>query len=133
MNVKRYLIATLVLFVFIFLYEWFVHGYLLLGAYQATSDIWREAAEMTTNLPLALAFQLVFAAWIAFVFTQIYRDGGIERGLQFGLYFGVFAGILSASWYIYLPVTAQLGVSWLVSSIIEGLIGGLILGAIYRR
>ncbi len=133
MNVTRYLAATVALFAFIFLYEWLVHGVLLMGIYHETPQVWRDFAEMAAHMPLAMCFQLALAAWTAFVFTQIYPEGGLARGLPFGLYFGVFAGILTASWYLWLPVATKLGWSWLASGIGEGLGGGLILGSIYRK
>lgn len=83
-------------------------------------------------MPLAAGFQLVLAFWTAYAFTQIYPNGGVANGLLFGLYFGVFAGILTASWYLWLPVSAILGFSWFFSGLFQGVAGGLILGAIYR-
>lgn len=133
MNVKRYIIAALAFFVFVFFYEWVLHGILLSGFYQQTSKIWREMAEMQANMPKGMGFQLVFAAWTTFIFTQIFPEGGLKNGSRFGLYFGVFAGILTASWYLWLPVPSVLGASWFVGSLIEGVVGGSIIGAIYRR
>jgi hypothetical protein len=98
MNFQRYLLAALALFVFIFLYEMLVHGFLLLGMYHATASVWRNFAEMEANMPLAMCFQLALSAWTAFAFSQFYKEGGIKNGLFFGLLFGVFAGILTASW-----------------------------------
>lgn len=133
MNFKRYLMASIAFFIFVFLYEWLVHGVFLMGIYQQTSNVWRDFAVMEANMPLAMLFQLVFSLWTAFVFTQLFRKGGLVNGLRYGIYFGVFAGILTASWYIWLPVPAVLGLSWFVSSIIEGLGGGAILGLIYHE
>lgn len=133
MNIKRYLLATCAVFVFFFLYEGFVHGYLLMGIYKQTSTVWRDFNEMSSNIPLSMGYQLALAVWVTFVFTQIYQEGGVAKGLLFGLAFGVFAGILTASWYLWLPVPAQLAWSWLATGIGEGLGGGLIMGAIYRR
>ena len=90
MNLKRYLGAAFALFVFIFFYEWLVHGYLLLGMYHKTSTVWRDFAEMAAHMPLAMCFQLALAAWTAFVFTQIFKEGGVKIGLFFG---GLFWGI----------------------------------------
>lgn len=132
MNVKRYIAASVALFVFIFLYELFVHGYLLMGFYQQTVHVWRSFEQMATEMPLAMGYQLALSTWTAFVFAQLFPSGGVENGIRFGLYFGVFAGILTASWYLWLPVPLALSWSWLASGVVEGLGGGLILGAIYR-
>jgi hypothetical protein len=133
MNVKRYLAATGALFIFIFFYEYLVHGVLLMGLYEKTPTVWRTFDEMKNNMPLAMIFQLALSAWIAFAFTQIFPEGGWKRGVLFGLFFGVFAGILMATWYLWLPVPAQLGAGWFAGGIGEWIGGGIILGLIYRK
>lgn len=132
MNFIRYFAATAALFVFIFLYESLVHGYLLMEIYQETPQVWRNFDEMTANIPLSMCFQLALSIWSVFAFTQIYRKGGVRNGLLFGLFFGVFSGILTASWFLWLPVSATLGWSWFLSGIAEGLGGGLVMGSIYK-
>lgn len=133
MHMKRFLGATLVLFVFIFFYEWIVHGMLLMSTYMMTPHVWRDFAEMKANMPMAMIVQFVLAVWITFAFTQLYPEGGLANGLRYGLYFGVFAGILTASWYLWLPVSPHLGWSWLAGGIGEGLGAGIVLGYVYRR
>lgn len=133
MNLKRFLLAALALFVFIFLYEWIVNGIFLTDVYKETPRVWRSPQEMSANFPLVIGFQLALALWLTFAFSQLYRDGGIANGLLFGLFFGVFAGLLTAYWYVWLPVSPKLGWSWFTSGLGEGLGGGLLLGSIYHR
>lgn len=133
MNFKRYLLATIALFAFIFLYELALHDFILTGIYEETVNVWRKLADIEANSPLVLLYQFALAAWSAFAFTQLYKEGGIKNGLLFGLFFGVFAGILTSSWYLWLPVPAKLAWSWFFSSLGEGLGGGFILGSIYRK
>lgn len=133
MNFRRYLLATLALFVFILLYEMFIHGFVLMKMYIATANVWRDFSEMEANMPISLCFHLALSAWIAFIFSQLYKEGGIKNGLLFGLFFGVFAGILTASWYLMLYVPAKLSLSWFFSSVGEGLGSGLVVGSIYRK
>lgn len=133
MNFKRYIAATVALFFFIFLYEMVVHGFLLMGIYEETSTIWRPFKEMQGNMLMTMGFQLALSAWVAFAFTQIYPEGGINKGLCFGLFFGVFAGILTSMWYLWLPVPAILGLGWFGLGVGEGLGGGFLLRLIYRK
>lgn len=132
-NIKRLLLAAIAVFVFIFLYEFLIHGMLLMPIYQSTPQVWRDFAVMEANMPLSMGVQLASVFWLAFAFSQLYPEGGIKKGLLFGLFFGVFAGILNASWYLVLPVSETLGWSWFVFSFLEVLAAGAILGAIYRR
>lgn len=132
MNLQRYLLSTVAMFVFVFLYEIWVHGFVFIGMYEATAQVWRDFSVMEANMPLAMGFQLVLSAWTAFIFTQMYKEGGVKNGLLFGLFLGVFAGILMASWYLWLNVPVTFSLIWLVSSIGEGLGSGLILGLVYH-
>ena len=132
-NVKRYIGATLALFVFIFLYQWVVHGMILSPFYHETPKVWREMAEMKANMPIGMLFQLLIAAWLAFVFTRLFKSGGLAKGLLFGFYFGVFMGLTTATWSLWLPVQAALGWGWFVAGLLEGIGGGAVLGLVYRK
>ena len=133
MNVKRYLIATVALFVFLCLYGMLVHGMLLSGMYEASAQIWRDYTEMQALAPFRFIFQIVLAAWAVLAFSQFYKKGGVKHGLLFGLFFGVFAGILAAMKYLWLPISGALCVSWFIANTVEWVLGGLILGYIYRK
>lgn len=133
MNLKRFLAATAALFVFIVLFEWLVHGILLMDLYRETPYVWRTLEEMEANIPLVMLFRFFFSVWLTYVFTQIYPDGGIVNGVRYGLYFGVLMGLLSASWYFYLPISAKLGWQWFSYGVAEGLFSGMILGFIYKK
>lgn len=133
MNFKRFSAATVALLVFFVLYEWLVHGYLLMPIYRETPHVWRTMEEMNANMPLTMFLQVCFAAWLTFVFTQIFPTGGLKNGIKYGIYIGVLMAFLSTTWYLCLPVSEKLGWSWFANGIVEGLAAGIILGAIYKK
>lgn len=133
MNLTRFLGAAVGLFIFCFIFDWIVHGMLLVNTYHETPQVWRNAQEMQANMPYSLAITAILSLILAFAFTQFYPEGGVNNGLLFGLFIGVFAGILMGEWVLWLPVASKLGWSWLASGIAKGLGGGLVLGSIYRR
>lgn len=132
MNVKRFIGAAIALCLFVFFYEWFVHGYLLVDQYMETPNLWRAYPQMMDLMPIGSLIKFIASFWLAFAFAQLYKQGGAAKGLLFGLFFGIFAGLLAASSYVWLPISTTLAFSWLLNGIVEWLIGGLILGAIYR-
>lgn len=132
MNTVRYIIAAIVFFVFMFIYESFVHGSLLMNLYQETPSIWRDFNQMKEYMPYNIAIMALLALWITFIFTRFYREGGWRNGLTFGFYIGVLAGIQAAGAYFYLPISMTLALLWFVTYLVESLVGGFIIGAIYR-
>lgn len=131
MNTKRFLWAFIALFIFTFFYQWFVNAFLLSGLYKETADLWRSHLEMKRRFPLMILYHAAVAIWLTFAYFRFYGKGGIKDGFNFGLIFGVFAAILAAAPYIWLPITAGLAVSWFIAFVIQGIISGLILGALY--
>lgn len=133
MNVSKYLSSIIAVFIFVFIYELIIHGFLLNSMYRQTPQVWRSSGEMQANMPILMLFQLAIAVVTSFIFSQWFKEGGTKNGLIFGLYFGIIAAILNSSWYLFLPISTALGWGWFVSSLVEGLGIGLILGSIYRN
>lgn len=133
MNVKRYLGASLALFIFVFFYEWLVHGVLLMNTYHQTAALWRTQHDMAALMPLGFVFQIIGAAWATFAFTKFYKNGGVKNGVTFGILLGVLAGIWASSTYIWMPIPAMLAWSWFFACAIKFLIGGAIIGYIYHK
>jgi hypothetical protein len=131
MNVKRYFLAAISLFIFIFAYETFVHGKLMLNIYSETPNIWRSPEQMAAYVPFNILIMATLSLWITFIFTQLFKKGGWKNGLEFGLYFGVLSGIQAVGSYYFLPISATLATCWFIAYVIESLIGGILVGAIY--
>jgi hypothetical protein len=88
---------------------------------------------MMNYIPYNLVIMALIALWITFIFTRFYAQGGWKNGLHFGFYLGVLAGLQAAGAYYYLPVSATLAAVWFVVYAVQSTIGGLIIGAIYRK
>ena len=93
------------------------------------------------SMPLSsrLALQLNVGVQIGFfVFAYAYAKGyeGGNRALE-GLRFGVVVGLLLAcfavTWnYVVLPVSGSLGMAWIVDTLVEMAIYGVIVGLVYK-
>lgn len=133
MNIKRFLLATLALFVFIFVYESFIHGFLLQDLYSETPNLWRSYDQMLNFIAFNIVIEVIIALWLTFIFTRFFPQGGVSNGFRFGFYIGVLSAIQAAAAYFYLPISLMLSGSWFAAYLIESILGGLILGAIYKR
>ena len=128
MNIKRYFLSCAALFAFIFIYETFVHGHLLLGLYSATPNLWRPFTQMQSYALFNIVIMMGLSLWLTFIFTRFFRDGGLKNGIFFGFYMGILSGLQAAGAYYYLPILA-----WFIFSAIESMVGGALIGALYRE
>jgi hypothetical protein len=69
MNTKMFAQAALAAFVFVFAFEFVVHGVLLKGMYVETAHLWRS--ESDSKMQFILMGQIVFSGVTAFLFTKV--------------------------------------------------------------
>ena len=130
MNNSRYLIASLVAFVYFFVAEYVFHGAILSGTYELIgSQMMREAPVFVWFFPAYLVLGFV----LTYVFVRGYENKGLGEGLRFGIIMGILIGTPNALIrYAVEPWPGDLIVTWIVGTIIEYLIGGVLIAAVYR-
>lgn len=77
----------------------------------------------------------IAAPVFAFVYTKGYEagKGGIGQGVRFGFYLGVFlAASISLGFYAALPIPGILAVYWFIGGVVEYVVVGAVVGAIYK-
>ena len=133
MNIKRYGLAAVAVFAFMFAFEFFWHGILLHDQYEATKALWRSEQDFEAFFPLAIAVTVVLALLISFIFTRHYESCGLGEGVRFGVMLGLLMGVLQFGIYPYLPIPLGLAVSWFLGATLEGIGIGIVLALIYRN
>lgn len=133
MNISRFLSAVVALFVFMFGYETWVHAVLLKDIYHQTPSIWRSYEQMIQYTPFNTLLMGLTAFWLTFIFTRLFKEGGFKNGLRFGIYIGVLSGMQAAGAYFYLPISGLLAFYWFIAYLVESILGGYLIGLIYKR
>ena len=131
MNKQRYVISALATFVFVFLYDFLVHGFLLGDLYRQTAQLWRSEEEY--KMPVMLISEFGFSAVLAYIFTLNYEGKGVGEGVRFGLWIGMLLGAIEIGKYSYMPVPIILMLSWVLAALLTGLGSGMILSLVYKR
>ena len=72
MKMKRFALAAIGAFVFVFLYEFLVHGYLMMGLYEQTASVWRPQEE--SNMAAMFLSQFLFGTALAFLYPIVGPD-----------------------------------------------------------
>lgn len=133
MNVKRYIITVIAVFVFTFAYDFVVHGVLLADTYKSLENLWRPEAEMQALMPLMAVAQLLLALIFTFIFTRNYEGNGIGEGLRYGLYAGLLLAAPQVASYVWMPVPASLTAIWVGSVIVWGILAGIVVSLVYKE
>src|SRR2546430_10302714 len=97
MNTKRWLLASVAVFVVIGVLEFLIHGVLLSGLYKQTASVWRPGAEMREMMWIFWVGYLVFAPFFALIYVKGYEKGkpGLGPGFRYGLYLGALVSVMT--------------------------------------
>ena len=136
MNTKRWLLASVGVFVVIAVMESFIHGVLLSDMYRATASVWRAKPEMQQMMWIFWAGYLVFAPFFALIYVKGYEKGkpGLGQGIRCGLYVGAMLSVMqSFGWYAILPIPFVLAFYWFLAILVEFIAAGAAAGLVYRE
>ena len=132
MNIKRFFIASIVVFIMIQAIDWLVHGVLMAKWYQDIKGLWRP--EMMDYMWVMVLGSLFYSFMFVFIFTKGYEERGVVEGARFGLFIGLLmyvSGIFGQ--YAMYPIPFGMAMIWLAYGTIEMVIAGMITAAIYRK
>ena len=134
MNYSRIAMAGLVAWVVSLPIGFFVNEVLLSGLYAANAAAFRPDAEMMANLPYGFGMTLVGMQVFAYMFARGYEGGsGITEGARFGACAGLLIVLLGTGWnWVTTPISASLGLAMAVDLLVEAVLYGAIVGAVYR-
>ncbi len=130
MNMKRFIIAGISAFVFVFFYEFLVHGFLMLEQYEQTMDVWRPQEE--ANMLIMTLSQFLFGMAVAFFYPIVGLDTDCKKAIPFGVGLGLVMGVPQIATYCYLPIPLQMSLSWAVIEFIKGLGSSIIVSKVYN-
>lgn len=133
MNVQRYVIGSIAVFVFLLIIELIFHKVLLIGCYDEYTQTIRPGFLNSWYAIWLFLGYLIFAFGFCFVFTKGYENKGIGEGIRYGLYIAI-AFVVSSSLigYAVCAIPLKLIVAWIIGYPIIMILAGIIIAAIYR-
>lgn len=129
---KKMILSGLAVFVAWSVMDFVIHGVILGPSYAATASLWRPMGEMK----MALMYVTVLIAALAFVliYFLFFSRRGISTGLQYGVFFGLATGVpMGYGSYAVMPIPYSMAFAWCFGSVVEAVVGGLIVGWIIRE
>ncbi len=128
---KRVILAVLAVFVAWFLLDLVIHDLILAKSYQDTANLLRPPNEM--KFVLMWLVRLVAATTFVVIYAGLIHERSVAIGLKYGLIFGLGAGVsMGLGTYSVMPIPAGMAVGWLVGTVIESAVGGLLAGWIVK-
>ena len=112
--------------------DFVIHGVILQSSYQATAQFWRPMNEMK----MGVMYVAVLIAAVAFVcvYARFFGPRGIRTGAEYGAWFGLGAGVsMGYGAYAVMPIPYAMAFAWFLGTLVEGIVGGIITGAIIRK
>lgn len=132
MNIQRYVLGSLVVFLFYSIAEWLFHSICLESWYAEGLVAMRPGGAFGGDFVWLVLGSLIMTFGFCFIFTYGYQNRGISEGLRFGLIMGTTFGLATGLIrYAVFPLPAKLAVVWIVGHMIEMVLAGIIFAAIY--
>ena len=135
MDLKRWALATVGAFAAIFATDFLIHHVWLGDFYGAHAQWWRPAADMEAMRGLMFVSQALLAALLTFIYMKGYEPAkaGVGQGFRFGVLMGLLLAVPSTLMHIVVyPYPATLVLSWLIGTLVEVTLAGIMIGYIYK-
>lgn len=123
----RILLTCLAVFVLWSAADYFFHGMILADDYRETARLWRAADEVKLGLHTLVV--LATAVLFTLIYTLLVNPRSIRAALLYGALFGLAGGLsFGYGMYAFMPLPQDMAVTWFITSLVEGVLGGLALG-----
>ena len=132
MNWKRFFIAFIATFIFIFLfgYAWF--GTLMQNIHNEVPALWRTQADFGSHFSWLILGHVVIAFFLVVLYARFVSAGGVGAGFGLGLVVAFLYVGDNLITFAVQPITTKIVCGWIVGNLIQFAIAGAIVGAIYK-
>lgn len=134
MNLKKYLIAVLVVYVLYSGLAIVIHQVILSGDYQPLEGtVTRPVSEFGLRVPLLYLGNLIFALAFCALYAKGYDPGKnwLGQGLRYALLLGTLLAPFALTQYVVYPVPAWLALKWILFGYLQVLVIGVAAAGVY--
>ncbi|MGZ4886504.1 MAG: hypothetical protein ACXVJK_02135 [Candidatus Aminicenantales bacterium] len=131
MNWKRFLVASLVIFVAVQAMEALINGVFMKSAYDSLSSLWRP--DMMSKMWVMYVIAVLVALLVTYIFIKGREGKGVAEGVRFGILIWLFVSVpANHAMWVLLPIPYAMILRWTLFSLLEMLIAGILVAVIYR-
>ena len=129
---KRFILAFVAAYIFIFLWGWLLNGVLLKDIYAQTPNLWRSQSEMMSLFHWIIIGQALIVFSFVMIYASGFAGGGVIAGIKLGVLLEIAAIGMRMGFYAVQPFPGKLILYGSVSGMVEMIVVGTIVGAIYK-
>ena len=129
---KRFILAFIAAYIFIFAWGWLLNGFVLKDIYAETPNLWRSQADMMSLFHWIIIGQALIVLAFVMIYASGFAGGGVAAGIRLGLLLEIAAIGMRLGFYAVQPIPGKLIVYGSIGGLIEMIIVGAIVGAIYK-
>src|SRR5215475_14642993 len=129
---KRFIIAFFAAYIFLFVWSWLLNGVVLKDVYAQTPNLWRPQSEMMSLFHWIIIGQALVVFSFVMIYASGFAGGGIIAGIRLGLLLEIAAIGMRLGFYAVQPIPGKLIVYGSIGGLIEMIIVGAMVGAIYK-
>jgi len=132
MNWKKFFIAFVAAFGFLFLFGFLWYAILMHGAHQEVPALFRTESEFKEHFLWLVLGHIVMAFFLALLCVRFVPAGGAGRSALLGLLVAlVYEGPYLITFAVQ-PITTKILCGWIVGSLIQFVVACWIIGTIYK-
>src|SRR6266487_4052420 len=128
---KRFIFAFIAAYVFIFLWGWLLGG-VLQDVYTQAPNLWRPKDETKSLFHWIIIGQALIILAFVMIYASGFAGGGVMAGIRLGVLLEIAAIGMRMGVYVVQPFPGKLLVYASIGGLIEMVITGAIVGAIYK-
>jgi hypothetical protein len=129
---KRFILAFIAAYVFLFVWGWLFNGLLLKDVYAETPNLWRSQTEMASLFHWIIIGQALIVFSFVMLYASGFAGGGIIAGIRLGLLLEIAAIGMRLGFYAVQPIPGKLILYGSIGGLVEMIIVGAMVGAIYK-
>ncbi len=131
MNWKRFFIASLVVFVVVQALDILINRVFMKADNESLKHLWRP--DMNSKIWIGVLAGVLISLLFVYIFTKGREGKGIAEGVRYGIVIWLFFAVpMNVSMYVMLPIPYPIVVRWLLFSLLEMLIAGILVAVIYK-
>ena len=131
MNIKRFVAASLAVFVVAMALDFLIYGVILKATYDSLKHLWRPGVESMWWMLVPVG--LVFSPLFTYIFVKGYENKGILEGVRFGVIIGLFICFPTAcGMYMAIAIPYSLALQMFVYGMVEMIVLGIVAALIYK-